>query len=559
MIKSLPIVRKISLFIFIVVSSLIIFSCSKDDSKETEAPEITISVEDFTKTVNEHPEDNYILGKVIAETNRGNLTFVIEEQNPNDAFFIDQSTGELSVKDGSLFDFQTNPELTALVKVSNESVFENASVTIIINEPEAPDYHRMIDKDNIWVDESTIQDGMSDTFIQRKIYLDGEEIINGKNYFSLFGKIIDYKFGTLGWSRHDNSVGEERFLYKIRENEETKKVYALDENNNEVLLYDFSLQENDVVDLWDPTTKNYITQTVTEIEDITLLNGELRKKITFASRTSIIEGVGYNQVYVSRAASLIGFFNENTLLLKSQYSDFEEDFWDHGNLPDISLEDFCIVNNEIISRSNLIGDGGNYVENNILEKGICWSTSTNPTVEDNFTSEYTNEYSYSSEVSDLKKFFTSVFNTTLQPNTGYYFKSYSKSLNGVSYSDNTHSINSGFLSSSLFTSLLSKEYFEGTYTVRLKGGITANNFPNGVNVVEKGFARVIWDDNNKPIHGPFGSVFYAVEEGSLENFELTTNFSKAQDYGNRTVHFWSYIKFDNGVVVYGKQLLVSGN
>lgn len=546
-------------FFFLFLFLVTIFSCSKDDDRRPEETEITISVVDLTLNTDAHPADGYILGKVQAETNRGSLTFSIEEQSPSGALFINESTGELSVKDGSLFDFESYPVISAIVKVSNEDVSQKANITINLNAPEASVYHRMINENNIWVNESTRQDGSSDAFTQRKVYFGGEEIINGKNYFRLNNRIINYTFSTRGWYRHDNSVGEEMLLYKIREDEEAKKVYALDGSNNEVLLYDFSLSQNDVIDLWDYTTSNYITQTVTEVADITLLNGETRKKITFESGYSIIESIGYDDVRVRGAASLIGFFSDNTLLLKDQYHEFGEDFWVEGKLPEVSLEDFRIINKELISRSDLISDGGNYVENNILEKGICWSTSPNPTVEDFFTSEYKNEYTVSNEVSNLRKFYTTVSTSGFQPNTVYYFRSYSKNQNGITYSDTTHSIDSGFLSSTLFTTLISKEFFEGTYLIHLKGGISENNFPNSATVVEKGFAKVIINDNDKPVHGPFQSTFYPIEDGTLDNFEIHTHLSIPYPFGSRVGLFWSYVKFDNGAVVYGKQLTIVAN
>lgn len=541
------------LFLFLPLA--IIFSCSNDDDRPEEI-EITISVEDLTLNVDEFPVTNYVLGRVHAETNRGSLRYTLQEQNPHDALLINESTGELLVKDSSLFNFDVNPIITATVKVSNEDIFENANITIHINEPQASAYHSMIDEDNIWVNESYTGDGMSDTFIQRKMYIKDQETVNGKVYFNLYTRVIDYKFGTRGWGRHDNSVGEEIFLYRIREDVETKKVYSLDSDNNEVLLYDFSLSMNGIVDLWDPTTNLYITQEVSEITEITLLDGETRKMIIFESGTSIIESIGYNRVSTRGAASLIGFFNDNTLLLKDQYHEFGEDFWEEGKAPQITIDGFSLVNNEAIFKSELISDGGNYVENNILEKGICWSTTPNPTVEDNHTSEFVNEHAHDPEVATLKKFYSSVSNIGFQPNSVYYFRSYSKNSNGIAYSETEYQINSGFLTSSLFTQLLSKEYFEGSYRIRLKGGITSNNFPSEAGIVEKGFARSIKNENDKPVHGPFEVSFLPVEEGNLDDFELETVFSRGDSYGYRVVFYWSYVKFDDGQVVYGEQLVV---
>lgn len=556
-------IRKILRFKFFILflSLVFVFSCSKDDDKHPQEDEITISVEDLTINIDEFPETNNLLGKVQAETNRGSLTYTLQEQNPHDALLINESTGELHVKNGLLFSFEQNPILTAIVKVSNEEIFENSNITINLNEPEILEYHKMIDKNNIWVDYSLNENGRGSSQTQRKIYLGEEELINGKEYFSLYSRVIDYRFGTQSWNKHDNSVGEEIFMFKIREDEDTKKVYALIENNTEVLLYDFALSVGDAIELWEPTSRSFINQTVIEVANITLLNGEARKKITFESGYSIIESIGFSEETVYRGgASIIGFFQENTLLFKNQYFEFEDNFWNEGNLAEINLEDFCIVDKKVLSRSNLISDGGNYVENNIIEKGICWSTAPNPTVQNNFTNEFMNEYGASTQVSDLKGFYTSVADSEFQPNVNFHLRSYTKNLNGIKYSDATHTLNSGFLSSSLFTTLLGKEFGDGSYLLHLKGGVFSNNFPGGAEIIEKGFAHIIWRNNDKPVHGPYDCQHYPVENGTVDNFELNTSFLRgSHDYGWNVAHYWSYVKFDNGVTVYGKHLVVSGD
>ena len=71
-----------------------ILSCAKDDDQKTEETEIeeeteiTITVEDLTLNIDEHPEDGYILGAVEAETNIGTLSFSLIEQNPTDALSL---------------------------------------------------------------------------------------------------------------------------------------------------------------------------------------------------------------------------------------------------------------------------------------------------------------------------------------------------------------------------------------------------------------------------------------------------------------------------------------
>jgi len=539
-------------FYIILLFVTIVFSCAKDDDVKTEETIITITTEDLIISIDEHPEDNYILGKVESETNIGSLIFNIEEQDPNDALLIDELTGEVRVKNGSLFDYETNPEMTAIVKVTNGDKSENANIIINLKEPQEIDYYKMIDESNLWIDSIYYSGGISDTYIYRKVYLDGEEIINGKQYFNLYSRIIDYTyFGQ--FKIVNNSVKEAILMYKIREDETAKKVYILDGNNNEVLLYDFSLEVNDIIDLWNPRANSYTTQTVKSVEDIVLLNGDTRKNITFESDYSIIEGLGYNNV--RNDFSLSCFFMDSNILY-SPNNVCDGSFWDQGNTPSLNIEVSYIVNNEFVFRSNLLADGGNHIENNIIEKGICWSsTSHYPTINDNYNNLHSNvEFEVdNNEVSNLKGFYNSVSNSEFQPNTVYHFRAYSKNANGILYSDTSYSMDSVFLTSDLSTVLLSREIRDGMIRWDIKGSLINNNFPNSVNIVEKGFAVTFREFGEPASQSPSQSIYMPVQNGTLENFEKTISYGVSTDFSK--AYFWSYVKFDNGLIVYGKVLI----
>ena len=96
--------------------------------------EITVSIEDFETTINENPELGQSLGMVNAFTNQGSLTYSIVEQSPSDAFAINSSTGELTVSNETLFDFETNSTITGTVKAENGDVSETANITINLND-----------------------------------------------------------------------------------------------------------------------------------------------------------------------------------------------------------------------------------------------------------------------------------------------------------------------------------------------------------------------------------------------------------------------------------------
>lgn len=120
--------------ITLILVTVFLFSCSSDD--DTTNQSIEISVEDFETTINENPEANQVLGSIAASTNQGELVFSLIEENPDGAFNINENTGELSVNDASLFDFDSNPTLTATAQVENNGTTANSNILInLINVP----------------------------------------------------------------------------------------------------------------------------------------------------------------------------------------------------------------------------------------------------------------------------------------------------------------------------------------------------------------------------------------------------------------------------------------
>lgn len=121
-VKSFPF-RLTSLFLFI---SLAFMAC-KDDTEE-----ISIVAEDFITSVDEYPMPNQDLGKIVASTNEGELTYYIVTQSPANSISLDAATGQISVKFVSHFDYQKNQSIEATVRVSNGSISENVNILINI-------------------------------------------------------------------------------------------------------------------------------------------------------------------------------------------------------------------------------------------------------------------------------------------------------------------------------------------------------------------------------------------------------------------------------------------
>ncbi len=102
-----------------------IVSCNNDDDGTIE-----INVEDLTVTIDENPTNGETIGTIETSGN-GTPSFSISAQNPTGALSIEASTGELTVADASVFDFETNPIITATVAVAGAT--DDANVTVTLN------------------------------------------------------------------------------------------------------------------------------------------------------------------------------------------------------------------------------------------------------------------------------------------------------------------------------------------------------------------------------------------------------------------------------------------
>lgn len=120
---------KHSKFLFLTIL-LTIFSCSSDDDSNGNDG---INLSDFTTNFDENPLAGDRIGTVQAASEK-TLSFGIESQEPNGAMSIDSDTGELTVADAALFDFETNPVITAVVSVITSETSKTIDVTINLND-----------------------------------------------------------------------------------------------------------------------------------------------------------------------------------------------------------------------------------------------------------------------------------------------------------------------------------------------------------------------------------------------------------------------------------------
>lgn len=102
--------------------SFLTLSCSNDDDNS-----VSVNLADLQATIDENPTNGQVIGTVQSNST-SSLTFSIASQTPAGALEINSATGQLTVLDETLFDFETNPNITATVSATGAS--NQSTVTI---------------------------------------------------------------------------------------------------------------------------------------------------------------------------------------------------------------------------------------------------------------------------------------------------------------------------------------------------------------------------------------------------------------------------------------------
>jgi hypothetical protein len=113
-----------------MVTIITLFSCANDD--DTNQTNV-ISLEDLTAVIDENPANGQVIGNVETTQTIGGATLAynIDSQTPTGALAINSSTGELTVANNTLFDFETNQTITATVSLAGGT--NTANITINLN------------------------------------------------------------------------------------------------------------------------------------------------------------------------------------------------------------------------------------------------------------------------------------------------------------------------------------------------------------------------------------------------------------------------------------------
>lgn len=124
---------RIALLSPLIACLMMFVACSEEDD-----PTITITASDLNVTIAENPELGQSLGTIQATASSGSLTFEISSQSLVGAFAINPSSGEVSVGNADLFDFESTTELTASVTVASGNTTEQVAVNVTLTDVNDP-------------------------------------------------------------------------------------------------------------------------------------------------------------------------------------------------------------------------------------------------------------------------------------------------------------------------------------------------------------------------------------------------------------------------------------
>ncbi|WP_299226587.1 hypothetical protein [uncultured Psychroserpens sp.] len=143
--------------ILVILCLLVInYNCSDDDSIPQEKTRVQLTAEDFTISIDEHPITNGdFLGTM---TTNMEANFNIVSQDIPDALTLDSQTGNISIANASVFDYEINSTIEATVNVSTSNETVEAKITINLNNLDDIEYFLTTTKqtyidaaDNTWL------------------------------------------------------------------------------------------------------------------------------------------------------------------------------------------------------------------------------------------------------------------------------------------------------------------------------------------------------------------------------------------------------------------------
>jgi hypothetical protein len=131
-------------FMMFALATTFITSCKEDDKPEPDPLDVnttdtTVTCNAFVKTIEENPTANLVIGTLDGTTNKGSASFSLLTEMPTGAFSVDAISGEVSVKDNSLFTIASNPTLTGTFEVRNAGQSTSCTITITLKDTSSND------------------------------------------------------------------------------------------------------------------------------------------------------------------------------------------------------------------------------------------------------------------------------------------------------------------------------------------------------------------------------------------------------------------------------------
>ncbi len=125
--------KKLPLFLSIV---LLVCACSNNDDSATN---IALSFNDQTFLVDENQFQDAVIATLQTEANPNDVvTFTLVSQTPFDAINLNSDSGEITVANADLFDYEILQTITAQITATNGDDTITAEITISINNLEIP-------------------------------------------------------------------------------------------------------------------------------------------------------------------------------------------------------------------------------------------------------------------------------------------------------------------------------------------------------------------------------------------------------------------------------------
>lgn len=121
--------KNLKFFGFVLSVMIITISCSDEQNDPIE-----LIISDVTLSVDENPANGYLLGNVGASASGGLISYELISTSPEGAFVVDASTGDITVLDSALFDFEVNQTVSGVVEVTAGNVSDQVSVTFNLND-----------------------------------------------------------------------------------------------------------------------------------------------------------------------------------------------------------------------------------------------------------------------------------------------------------------------------------------------------------------------------------------------------------------------------------------